>query len=91
MESLGRFPDPFLEEIAAQPAAIRRAAGALRGQVDPLERLARIAGDPARPGRSAVFTGMGASYAACYAPVTVPVAWTLTLQGETPRDVKKLR
>ncbi|MFL5796869.1 MAG: SIS domain-containing protein [Actinomycetota bacterium] len=71
MESLGRFPDPFLEEIAAQPAAIRRAAGALRAQIDPLERLARIVADPARPRRSAVFTGMGASYAACYAPVTV--------------------
>jgi len=27
----------------------------------------------------------------CYAPVTVPVAWTLTLLGETPRDATKLR
>ncbi len=27
----------------------------------------------------------------CYAPVSVPVSWTLALQAETPRDVKKPR
>ena len=27
----------------------------------------------------------------CYAPVTVPITWTVALQGTTPRDAKKPR
>jgi glutamine---fructose-6-phosphate transaminase (isomerizing) len=65
VKSLGTFPDRFLEEIVSQPAAMRRAAGVLNGQADQLETL--------RGSRDAffTFTGMGASYAACYAPVSV--------------------
>jgi glucosamine--fructose-6-phosphate aminotransferase (isomerizing) len=65
VKSLGKFPDRFLQEIAGQPAAMRRAAERLRAQAGGLDRVAAL-----RP-RSVVFTGMGASYAACYAPVTV--------------------
>jgi glucosamine--fructose-6-phosphate aminotransferase (isomerizing) len=65
VKSLGKFPDPFLAEIAGQPAAIRRAADRLAGQSLSLERLSAAAAQPV------VFTGMGASYAACYAPVTL--------------------
>ncbi len=65
MKSLGKFPDRFLEEIAGQPAAMRRASDRLEPQAGALDRV----GSARR--RSVVFTGMGASYAACYAPVTV--------------------
>ena len=65
MESLGNFPDPFLEEIAGQPDALRRAASALANQRDALERI-REAGEAAA---TLVFTGMGSSYAACYPAV----------------------
>ncbi len=65
MRSLGNFPDPFLAEIAAQPEAIRRAAGALEEQREALERV-REAG---RAARTLVFTGMGSSYDACYPAV----------------------
>jgi glucosamine--fructose-6-phosphate aminotransferase (isomerizing) len=65
MELLGKFPDPFLAEIAGQPGAIRRAAAAAREQVELLARLGREASS-----RAIVFTGMGSSYFACYAPVT---------------------
>jgi glucosamine--fructose-6-phosphate aminotransferase (isomerizing) len=66
VKSLGNFPDPFLEEIEAQPAAIRRAADRLVDQAAGLDRVS-----PGSEARPVVFTGMGASYAACYAPVTV--------------------
>ena len=66
VKSLEKFPDPFLAEIGAQPDAMRRAAGGLREQVRSLERIAAV-----REGRRPVFTGMGASYAACHSPVTV--------------------
>ncbi len=65
MRSLGNFPDPLLAEIAAQPEAIRRAAGALEDQREALERV-REAG---RAARTLVFTGMGSSYDACYPAV----------------------
>ena len=66
MKSLGKFPDSFLEEIAGQPAAIRRAAAGLAGQCDALAEIRRHAA-----GADAIlFTGMGSSYDACYAPVT---------------------
>ena len=70
---LEKFPDPFLEEIAAQPAAIRRAAAALYDQLPALRRVPAV-----RNGRQLVFTGMGGSYDTCYAPVT-----TLATSGVT--------
>lgn len=62
---LEKFPDPFLAEIAAQPAAIRRAAAGLHDQLAALRRVPAV-----RNGRQLVFTGMGGSYDTCYAPVT---------------------
>lgn len=62
---LKEFPDPFRAEIAAQPAAIRRAAAALHDQLPALRRVPAL-----RNGRHLVFTGMGGSYDTCYAPVT---------------------
>jgi glutamine---fructose-6-phosphate transaminase (isomerizing) len=62
---LEKFPDPFLAEIAAQPAAIRRAAAGLHDQLGALRRIPAV-----RNGRRLVLTGMGGSYATCYAPVT---------------------
>ena len=66
MKSLGNLPDPFWTEISGQPAALRRAAHALAEQEGTLEAV-RSAG----PGAPLVFTGMGASYDACYVPVTL--------------------
>jgi len=63
VKSLGNLPDRFLAEIAGQPEVLRRAADGLASQREALARLA------AAPG-PVVFTGMGASYAACYPPVT---------------------
>jgi len=65
MEPLGNFPDPFLAEIVGQPEALRRAAAALPDQRSVLDRL-REAGIAAR---TVIFTGMGASYDACYPAV----------------------
>ena len=65
MKWLGKFPDPFIEEIAGQPDALRRAAAGLSGQ---RSALLQIAG--AARGRAIVFTGMGSSYDACYPVVT---------------------
>ena len=67
VKSLGILPDPFLREIRGQSEAIRRAAAALGGEVDALARVAAEGGDAS----AIVFTGMGASYDACFAPVTV--------------------
>jgi glucosamine--fructose-6-phosphate aminotransferase (isomerizing) len=64
---LGNLPDPFLAEIAGQPGAMRRAAEALADQGDALRDVAGRAAD-ASP---LAFSGMGSSYDACYAPVTV--------------------
>ena len=64
MKSLGKFPDPFIAEIAGQPNALRRAAAGLAGHVDGLESLR------ARPPGTLVFAGMGSSYDACYPTVT---------------------
>jgi glutamine---fructose-6-phosphate transaminase (isomerizing) len=61
MESLGKFPDRFIAEIAGQPDAIRRARTAALDQAEALSGLA---------GRPVVFTGMGSSYDACYPAVT---------------------
>jgi glutamine---fructose-6-phosphate transaminase (isomerizing) len=69
MKSLGNFPDPFLAEIAGQPAALDRAAGAIEAQVEALASLSALAGGP-HGGSGPVFTGMGASYFACYPAVT---------------------
>lgn len=63
MTSLGKFPDPFLSEIAAQPDAVRRAARALNDQREALRGLAEASG------RTVVFTGMGGSFHTCYAAV----------------------
>src|SRR6476620_2482785 len=64
VKSLGKFPDPFIAEIAGQPDAIRRAAAGLAGHTEDLEALrARPAGTPA-------FAGMGSSYDASYPAVT---------------------
>jgi glutamine---fructose-6-phosphate transaminase (isomerizing) len=62
VKSLRKFPDPFLAEILSQPDAVRRAAGGLADQTDSLRRL----GVAAASARTVVFTGMGASYHACY-------------------------
>jgi glucosamine--fructose-6-phosphate aminotransferase (isomerizing) len=65
MKWLGNFPDPFLAEIAGQPDALRRAAGALADDRSTLQSLAeRTAGVV-----GVVFTGMGSSYDACYPAV----------------------
>jgi glucosamine--fructose-6-phosphate aminotransferase (isomerizing) len=65
MKSLGEFPDPFLAEIAGQPAALARAAAMV-------QRDAHVFGAvrEAGAGRRVVFTGMGSSYHACYPAVT---------------------
>ena len=65
MKWLGKFPDPFLAEIAGQPAALRRAAAALEDQRSTLIALAEAAADA----HDAVLTGMGSSYDACYPAV----------------------
>jgi len=65
VKSLGKFPDPFWAEIAGQPDALRRVAAGLGEQVAILERIGVARGGPV------TFTGMGASYAACYSPVTI--------------------
>jgi glucosamine--fructose-6-phosphate aminotransferase (isomerizing) len=65
VKSLGKFPDRFLEEIAGQPGAIRRAAAGLSEQAGALATVADLGST------RIVFTGMGASLAACVAPVTV--------------------
>jgi len=62
MESLGKFPDRFIAEIAGQPAAIRRARQAALDQSGALAAI--------RTGGHIVFTGMGSSYDACYPIVT---------------------
>jgi glucosamine--fructose-6-phosphate aminotransferase (isomerizing) len=64
---LGNLPDPFLTEIAGQPEALRRAARALGDQRDVLSEL----GARAAEASPIAFSGMGSSYDACYAPVTV--------------------
>src|SRR2546421_6117528 len=65
VQLLEKFPDPFAAEIGAQPAAIRRAAAGLHDQLRALRRIPAV-----KNGRRLVFTGMGGSYATCYAPVT---------------------
>ena len=65
MKWLGKFPDPFLAEIAGQPDALRRAADALQEQRPTFEALA----DRAAKASGTVFTGMGSSYDACYPAV----------------------
>ena len=65
MKWLGKFPDPFIREIAGQPDALRRAAAGLAGQRTALLEIADAA-----TGRSIAFTGMGSSYDACYPIVT---------------------
>ena len=55
--------DPFLVEVAGQPAALRRAVGALSAQRDVLAELGK------HTERLPVFTGMGASFHACYPAV----------------------
>jgi glucosamine--fructose-6-phosphate aminotransferase (isomerizing) len=62
MESLGKFPDRFIAEIAGQPAAIRRARQAALDQADALATI--------HARGHIVFTGMGSSYDACYPAVT---------------------
>ncbi|HXY73361.1 MAG TPA: SIS domain-containing protein [Actinomycetota bacterium] len=77
MKLLGKFPDPLLAEIGGQPDAIRRTASGLTDHAEALVEVARRASE-----RTLVFTGMGSSYFACYAPATylggagVPVVMT---------------
>ncbi len=66
MESLGKFPDSFLAEIAGQPDALRRAAAAVSASAASLAQVARAAASRPR----VVLTGMGASHFAGYGPVT---------------------
>jgi glutamine---fructose-6-phosphate transaminase (isomerizing) len=78
MKWLGKFPDSFLAEIAGQPDALRRAARALDEQLDTIDAV-RDAGR--RAGGGVVFTGMGASYDACYPAVNeLAVHGVLALQ-----------
>ena len=63
MESLGKFPDRFIAEIAGQPDAMRRAQQAVLDQADAVASI--------RARGHIVFTGMGSSYDACYPAVTV--------------------
>jgi glutamine---fructose-6-phosphate transaminase (isomerizing) len=67
MKSLGNFPDRFLAEIAGQPDAIRRALLAMSEQAPQLAAIREAAAHA----DTVLFTGMGSSYDACYAPVTV--------------------
>ena len=81
MKWLGKFPDSFFAEIAGQPDALRRAARALTEQLDTIEAV-RDAGR--RTGGGVVFTGMGASYDACYPAVNeLAVHGVLALQIDT--------
>src|SRR5438270_593262 len=66
LKSLGKLPETFLGEIEEQPVALRRAGEGLGEQGGVLETIGYRANVS-----SIVFTGMGASYCACYAPVTV--------------------
>jgi glutamine---fructose-6-phosphate transaminase (isomerizing) len=78
MKWLGKFPDSFLAEIAAQPDALRRAARGLDEQLGTIDAV-RDAGR--RTGGGVVFTGMGASYDACYPAVNeLAVHGVLALQ-----------
>jgi glutamine---fructose-6-phosphate transaminase (isomerizing) len=78
MKWLGKFPDSFLAEIAAQADALRRAARALDEQLGTIDAV-RDAGR--RTGGGVVFTGMGASYDACYPAVNeLAVHGVLALQ-----------
>ena len=65
MKWLGKFPDPFLAEIAGQPDALRRAAGALKESATTLDAL----GDAMGEAGGVVLTGMGSSYDACFPAV----------------------
>lgn len=65
MKWLGKFPDPFLAEIAGQPAALRRATAALDGSGPALEGLSAAVADAG----GVVLTGMGSSYDACFPAV----------------------
>ncbi len=70
MSSLGKFPDQYAAEIAAQPEALRRAASGLMDQRAELGRI-RDAMNAAGP---IVFTGMGASSHSCHPAVTALAA-----------------
>jgi glucosamine--fructose-6-phosphate aminotransferase (isomerizing) len=59
-------PDRFLAEIAGQPDALRRAAEAITDARDVLRSLQ----EAARVAKLIVFTGMGASYHACYPAIS---------------------
>jgi glutamine---fructose-6-phosphate transaminase (isomerizing) len=77
MKWLGKFPDSFLGEIGGQPDALRRAARAVVDQRDTIEAVR----DAGRRAGSVVFTGMGASYDACYPAVNeLAVHGVLALQ-----------
>jgi len=65
MKWLGKFPDPFLAEIAGQPDALRRAAAALN---EALPTLEAVSAEIAKAG-GVVLTGMGSSYDACFPAV----------------------
>jgi glucosamine--fructose-6-phosphate aminotransferase (isomerizing) len=89
VRSLRKFPDPFLAEICGQPEAIARAAQGLSDQTEGLRRLAGVAGRAT----TLVFTGMGASYHACYPAISelatggiaaVPVATAELLHFRQP-------
>ena len=66
MKSLGKFPDPFIAEIAGQPEALRRAGAAALRQTEAIVSAAAAA----RRG-NLVLAGMGSSYDACYPAATV--------------------
>jgi len=70
VSSLGKFPDQYAAEIAAQPEALRRAASGLMDQRAELGRIRDVGNAPG----PMVFTGMGASSHACHPAVTALAA-----------------
>ena len=80
MKWLGKFPDPFLAEIAGQPEALRRAAAGLEDQ-----RAAMIGlSEAVATAGSVVLTGMGSSFDACFPAVNeLASAGVLALHVDT--------
>jgi glucosamine--fructose-6-phosphate aminotransferase (isomerizing) len=67
VKPLGKFPDRFLEEVAGQPEAIRRAARGLVAQRSALVSVHEAMASCIET----VFTGMGASYDVAHVPITL--------------------
>src|SRR5262245_59835502 len=66
MQSLGKFPDPFMADLFEQPEAMRRAAESMGASAGALPWLGEAGG----AARTIVLTGMGGSTFACHPAVT---------------------